>query len=119
MSAPPHLTQPSPSQPTDLDAFFNTSEFFDLSAMSPVPQGVSSMLGFTPSLGVPSAPYDRLEALTPSQILESGDYLNRISDTNERMGSTLNGTNGEEFLAGGGNDSVSDGPDGADDRQGL
>ncbi len=122
MTAPPDLTQPAQPQPTDLEALFNTSEYFDVSAMSPAQQGSNPMLSsFSPNLGEPSAPYDRLETLQPDLTLGASETMNGMAETNERMGSFdySNGTFGGEMMTGEGMDTVSDGLKGQDGQQGL
>ncbi|BEJ16489.1 hypothetical protein CspHIS471_0510940 [Cutaneotrichosporon sp. HIS471] len=61
--------------PTDLESLFNTSEYFDISAMDVTSPARNSGIGATPAslnpfgLGEPSAPFDRLETLSPNENL--------------------------------------------------
>ena len=67
-------------QSTDLEALFNTSEYFDLSAMSPVQpdkdtssSNVLPELNFTTGLGEASAPFDRFENIYNFSGVGDGD----------------------------------------------
>jgi len=122
MSAPPDLTQPSQPRPTDLETLFNTSEYFDLSAMSPVQQGSSTMPSLDQNIGEPYAPYDRVETLMSSTMHGTGESMDVSNGTSERANSfdyASGGGFGGEMLAGAGMDNVSDGLKGSDGQQGL
>lgn len=73
MSGQPELT--AGTLPTDLESLFNTSEYFDIGAMDVTSPAKHSTIGVTPAalnpfgLGEPSAPFDRLETLSPNENL--------------------------------------------------
>ncbi|WVR04036.1 hypothetical protein IAU60_001035 [Kwoniella sp. DSM 27419] len=70
----------------DLDALFNTSAYFDMSAIEAGTSAPSNQdqnvvnnstndFAFHASLGEPSAPYDRFETLTPNTELGGGNIM--------------------------------------------
>lgn len=70
MSTQPELS--TGNLPTDLESLFNTSEYFDIGAMDV--NSPAKGMGMTPNanpfgLGEPSAPFDRLETLSPNENL--------------------------------------------------
>jgi hypothetical protein len=73
MSAQPELNPGGMA--TDLESLFNTSEYFDIGAMDVTSPARNSNIGATPAsvnpfgLGEPSAPFDRLETLSPNENL--------------------------------------------------
>ncbi|WWD16743.1 hypothetical protein CI109_101174 [Kwoniella shandongensis] len=132
--------------PNDLDALFNTSAYFDMSGVENSTGNTtstttnnngngngtqSSMPNYMSTLGEASAPYDRLETLTPNAELGNGNILLGGSSSNGQYGSDglggdlnhnnngvgphisfdygLNGGFGGESLASEGMDNVSDG----------
>ena len=107
---------PAAPVPADLEALFNTSEYFDLSAMSPVQPGSDAMQTFAADFGGQPIPYDRLDSLAPGTNDIAGDTTGNGAMPFDYA---MSGGFGGENLAGEGMDSVSDGLQGNDAQQGL
>lgn len=104
MSAQADLT--AGQMPGDLESVFNTSDYFDTSAMDiSSPNKAATSLAanvFATSLGEPSAPYDRLETLSPNENLGGiGNMtLQQYATANGGSnGPTVNGVNGNSVTA--------------------
>ena len=86
MSAPPDLTGPPQPLPSDLEALFDTSEYFDLSPTSPMIQsGSANMTTVGQNLGETSATHERQENCMPSQALGKGELADVLEGTRFRV----------------------------------
>ncbi|KAL1410219.1 hypothetical protein Q8F55_004224 [Vanrija albida] len=146
MSAQPELVT-GQTLPGDLESVFKTSEYFDSTVLdslaSPVKNGMSIPSAPAPtfatahahananptlasSLGEPSAPFDRLETLSPNENLGSignvtlPQYLGTNGGNNSAMeGISFGSSYGGELLSTTGMDTVSDGLQGNGSQPGL
>ncbi|OCF45041.1 nuclear protein [Kwoniella heveanensis CBS 569] len=97
--------------PNDLDALFNTSAYFDMSAIEagttapatgltqsgPTNTGMGghagNLVGASGGLGEPSAPFDKLETLTPNHNLGNGNIMLSQSQSQSQASHHNNNSN--------------------------